>query len=255
MTCGRGSSERRARPLPLPIVCGGCIPVSGRSKSMSAIARGLRPSFPVRRAESSSSSTLPRNRHMTGQRRTHIPISKSTQSGRSTCSRRRGGMHRTRRSSSRRRTRCTEIDRTTSRLIERETRLELPDAHPYFGGIDTTMSVDRSLHSLFGVSKASADLMVQEYGRYFDMPDRLFSWGVSHRPESRRSAPARVLVVPHALHRDWNSVHGLWLRREAGSRQHPFGRPRQCVRGLSCGTSRRRRVQHRWWSRKQLFDA
>jgi CDP-paratose 2-epimerase len=55
-------------------------------------------------------------------------------------------------------------------LIERETRLELPDDHPYHPGIDTSMSIDRSTHSLFGVSKAAADLLVQEYGRYFEMP-------------------------------------------------------------------------------------
>ena len=39
------------------------------------------------------------------------------------------------------------------------------------------MSIDRSMHSLFGVSKASADLMVQEYGRYFDMPTVCFRGG------------------------------------------------------------------------------
>jgi CDP-paratose 2-epimerase len=55
-------------------------------------------------------------------------------------------------------------------LVELETRLELPADHRYFGGIDTTMSIDDSMHSLFGVSKAAADLMVQEYGRYFDLP-------------------------------------------------------------------------------------
>ena len=55
-------------------------------------------------------------------------------------------------------------------LEDRDTRLELPEDHPYFGGIDTSMSIDRSTHSLFGVSKAAADLLVQEYGRYFDMP-------------------------------------------------------------------------------------
>jgi CDP-paratose 2-epimerase len=49
-------------------------------------------------------------------------------------------------------------------------RLELPADHRYFAGIDTTMSIDASLHSLFGVSKAAADLLVQEYGRYFGMP-------------------------------------------------------------------------------------
>ena len=40
----------------------------------------------------------------------------------------------------------------------------------WYDGVDTSMSIDRSMHSLFGVSKAAADLMVQEYGRYFDMP-------------------------------------------------------------------------------------
>jgi CDP-paratose 2-epimerase len=56
-------------------------------------------------------------------------------------------------------------------------RLELPDDHRYFGGIDTSMSIDGSMHSLFGVSKASADLMVQEYGRYFQIPTVCFRGG------------------------------------------------------------------------------
>jgi CDP-paratose 2-epimerase len=55
-------------------------------------------------------------------------------------------------------------------LVELETRLELPADHRWHRGIDTTMSIDTSTHSLFGVSKASGDLLVQEYGRYFDMP-------------------------------------------------------------------------------------
>jgi CDP-paratose 2-epimerase len=55
-------------------------------------------------------------------------------------------------------------------LLETETRLELPEGHRWFGGIDTTMSIDGSTHSLFGVSKTAADLAVQEYGRYFEMP-------------------------------------------------------------------------------------
>jgi CDP-paratose 2-epimerase len=62
-------------------------------------------------------------------------------------------------------------------LDERETRLELPEDHRYYGGIDTSMSIDSSMHSLFGVSKAAADLMVQEYGRYFDMPTVCFRAG------------------------------------------------------------------------------
>lgn len=55
-------------------------------------------------------------------------------------------------------------------LVEGPARLDLPPGHRYFEGIDTTMSIDRSLHSLFGVSKAAGDLLAQEYGRYFGMP-------------------------------------------------------------------------------------
>jgi CDP-paratose 2-epimerase len=62
-------------------------------------------------------------------------------------------------------------------LVELEQRLELPEQHPYYEGIDTTMSIDRSTHSLFGVSKAAADLAAQEYGRYFDMPTVCFRGG------------------------------------------------------------------------------
>jgi CDP-paratose 2-epimerase len=62
-------------------------------------------------------------------------------------------------------------------LVEAPTRYELPSDHRWFGGIDTEMSIDRSLHSLFGVSKAAADLMVQEYGRYFGMPTVCFRGG------------------------------------------------------------------------------
>jgi CDP-paratose 2-epimerase len=62
-------------------------------------------------------------------------------------------------------------------LEEQETRLELPADHEWFGGIDTTMSIDSTLHSLFGASKAAADLLVQEYGRYFDMPTVCFRGG------------------------------------------------------------------------------
>jgi CDP-paratose 2-epimerase len=62
-------------------------------------------------------------------------------------------------------------------LEEVDTRLELPAGHRYFDGIDTTMSIDASMHSLFGVSKAAADLMVQEYGRYFELPTVCFRGG------------------------------------------------------------------------------
>jgi CDP-paratose 2-epimerase len=62
-------------------------------------------------------------------------------------------------------------------LQEQATRLELPGDHEYFAGVTTAMSIDRSLHSLFGVSKAAADLMVQEYGQYFGIPTVCFRAG------------------------------------------------------------------------------
>ncbi|MDO8607341.1 MAG: NAD-dependent epimerase/dehydratase family protein [Phaeospirillum sp.] len=63
-------------------------------------------------------------------------------------------------------------------LIERETRWECDPSHAYgVHGIDETMSIDGCMHSLFGASKASADLMVQEYGRYFGMPTACFRGG------------------------------------------------------------------------------
>jgi CDP-paratose 2-epimerase len=63
-------------------------------------------------------------------------------------------------------------------LIELETRWELSPEHKWAEhGIDETMSIDNSTHSLFGVSKASADLMVQEFGRYFGMKTACFRGG------------------------------------------------------------------------------
>jgi CDP-paratose 2-epimerase len=62
-------------------------------------------------------------------------------------------------------------------LVDAGARLELPEHHEYYRGIPTSMSIDASTHSLFGVSKAAADLLVQEYGRYFGMPTVCFRGG------------------------------------------------------------------------------
>jgi CDP-paratose 2-epimerase len=62
-------------------------------------------------------------------------------------------------------------------LYELETRWEIEADHSYANGIDETMSVDATLHSLFGASKLAADTMAQEYGRYFDMPTVCFRGG------------------------------------------------------------------------------
>jgi CDP-paratose 2-epimerase len=63
-------------------------------------------------------------------------------------------------------------------LVETETRWEIDSSHPYFlEGIDEKMSIDQSKHSLFGVSKIAADVMVQEYGKYFGMNTGVFRGG------------------------------------------------------------------------------
>lgn len=62
-------------------------------------------------------------------------------------------------------------------LIELETRWEIPADHCFYEGIDETMSIDDSLHSLFGASKVAADILVQEYGRYFNLNTAAFRGG------------------------------------------------------------------------------
>lgn len=63
-------------------------------------------------------------------------------------------------------------------LIELEGRWEVDPAHPYAArGIDESMTIDNSLHSVFGASKVAADVMVQEYGRYYGMKTGVFRGG------------------------------------------------------------------------------
>jgi CDP-paratose 2-epimerase len=63
-------------------------------------------------------------------------------------------------------------------LVEKETRWEVAEDHPYFArGIDESMSIDNTLHSVFGASKVAADVMVQEYGKYFGLKTGVFRGG------------------------------------------------------------------------------
>lgn len=62
-------------------------------------------------------------------------------------------------------------------FVEEKTRWNLPRGHEFSFGISESMAIDKTTHSLFGVSKASADLMVQEYGRYFKLRTAVFRAG------------------------------------------------------------------------------
>jgi CDP-paratose 2-epimerase len=55
-------------------------------------------------------------------------------------------------------------------LVEKETRWDYAET-AYLEGIQETFPIDHSMHSIFGASKLAADVMVQEYGRYFQMPN------------------------------------------------------------------------------------
>jgi CDP-paratose 2-epimerase len=62
-------------------------------------------------------------------------------------------------------------------LVELEKRWELPAGDPRWAGVDESMSIDQSRHSIMGVSKTAADLLVQEYGTYFGMKTVCFRGG------------------------------------------------------------------------------
>lgn len=69
-------------------------------------------------------------------------------------------------------------------LVEMETRWELDPSHRYFAhGIDENMSIDQSKHSLFGASKVAADVLVQEYGSYFNIKTACFRGGCLTGPD------------------------------------------------------------------------
>jgi CDP-paratose 2-epimerase len=63
-------------------------------------------------------------------------------------------------------------------LIELEKRWEIDENHSYFNnGIDESMTIDQTKHSVFGASKVAADIMVQEYGKYFGIKTGVFRGG------------------------------------------------------------------------------
>ena len=63
------------------------------------------------------------------------------------------------------------------KLKEKSSRYDLPTKHKFYNGIDENMNVDNCTHSIFGVSKLSADMMVQEYGNNFGLNTVCFRAG------------------------------------------------------------------------------
>jgi CDP-paratose 2-epimerase len=73
-------------------------------------------------------------------------------------------------------------------LVELEKRWEIEPTHSYANGIREDMSIDATLHSLFGASKVAADILVQEYGRYFGMRTACFRGGCLTGPNHAGTA-------------------------------------------------------------------
>jgi len=85
-------------------------------------------------------------------------------------------------------------------LIELQTRYDYADSN-FYEGIDETCRVDACLHSLFGASKLAADVMVQEYGRYFDIPTVCFRGGCLTGPNhSGAELHGFLAYIARAIH-------------------------------------------------------
>ena len=100
-------------------------------------------------------------------------------------------------------------------------------------GIDETMSLDHCTHSLFGASKVAADVLTQEYGRYFGLRTGTFRGGCLTGPHHAGVELHGFLsyLVLTALRE--GPVHDLRLQGEAGPRPDPLGRRDQRASGPS----------------------
>lgn len=95
------------------------------------------------------------------------------------------------------------------KLVETDKRYDFADAR-YEDGIDESMSIDQCTHSLFGVSKASADLMAQEYGNYFGLNVGVFRGGCLTGPNHAGVEMHGFLsyIVKCAVHNQPYTIYG-----------------------------------------------
>ena len=101
-------------------------------------------------------------------------------------------------------------------LVELETRWDYADP-AYADGIDESFSIDQSKHSLFGASKVAADVLVQEYGRYFGMQTCCLRGGCLTGPNHSGVETARLPQLSDPLQRRRARIHDLRLQRQAGA--------------------------------------
>lgn len=95
-------------------------------------------------------------------------------------------------------------------FVELQRRFEIEPSHRYYPGITEDMSIDQCLHSVFGASKVAADVLVQEYGRYFGLRTVCFRGGTLTGPAHSATELHGFLayVMRCAMTRRPYTVHG-----------------------------------------------
>ncbi|MFM8315639.1 MAG: NAD-dependent epimerase/dehydratase family protein, partial [Deltaproteobacteria bacterium] len=109
-------------------------------------------------------------------------------------------------------------------LVEKMYRWEIDQSHPYFDhGIDENMSIDQSKHSLFGASKVAADILVQEYSRYFGIKTGVFRGGCLTGPMHSGAELHGFLayLVYCGVHRKPYKIYG-YLGKQVRDNIHSF---------------------------------
>ena len=121
-------------------------------------------------------------------------------------------------------------------------------------GIAEDFPIDQSKHSLFGASKLAADVMVQEYGRYFGMPTCCLRGGCLTGPAHSGVELHGFLSYLVKMNVSGGTYTRLRLQGQAGPRQHPRLRRGPVRRGVHRGAARRRGLQPRRRARELVLD-
>ena len=107
-------------------------------------------------------------------------------------------------------------------LVELETRWEISPEHPYAEhGIDESMSIDATTHSLFGASKVGGRRDGAGIRPLLRVEDGLLPRRLPDRPRPFRRAAARLPVLSDEVRGDRPALSRVRLQGQAGARQHP----------------------------------
>lgn len=101
-------------------------------------------------------------------------------------------------------------------LKETETRFDFERTEDYHG-VPETCRVDQCLHSLFGASKAAADILAQEYRAVLRTKGGCLPRWLSNGTGPLWSRVTRIFIVLSSLHSVWNTLSHLWFQREASA--------------------------------------